>query len=148
MSDGATIDYQLANAIVGGHQLTGRPQGQWVSIVYDDDAYALTVGIDGEGLWVHSGSRSATITLSCLQSSVSNTILAGFHELDRATPGGVMQPFLMNEQNGATFYSALRARIIKHADGVWSNGAEVRTWTLRTSNLVGFPGGVGTTPTA
>jgi len=146
MSDGATVDPAQLDFIFSTHRATGRAAGQFVSVVYDVDAFTNVIGVDGEGLWVKSENRAATIVCTLVQSSISNDIFSGLHLADRATPGGLMFPLAVNERNGRTKYAAARARITKQADGVWSDGGEVRAWTFRTTNLRGFVGGISPTP--
>ena len=148
MADGATIDFKRCNLLFGPYLLNrGRAKGDWLSVVRDSEAFTKLMGLDGEGLYVAIGDESATINVTLLQSSDLNDILSALHIADKAAPGGLLLPLTFVEANGRTAYAAAGARIAKVADGVWSDGGTVRTWTLITTRLYAFVGGVGTTPT-
>lgn len=146
MADGATIDHEALYLIFGGLRIKGRAKGQSVSAVYDEDAFQKVVGVDGEGFWIKNSDKGATITVVLLQSAAANTVLSAVHNRDRNTPGGLMLPLSIVESNGQTLLAAEAARIIKMADATWSDGAEVRTWTIGTTRLEGVVGGVNATP--
>lgn len=146
MADGATVDPEQLNFIYATHRASGRAAGSFLGVVYDVDAFSLVVGVDGEGVWVKNANRSATITCTLMQSSISNDVYSGLHIADRSTPGGLMFPLFVQEKNGRSVYAAARARITKFADGTWSDGGEVRAWTFRTTTLRGFVGGIAATP--
>ena len=146
MSDGATIDHKQLHVIFGVHRLAGRAKGDYVTVVYNVEQYTENVGIDGEGFFVANADLSARVNVSLQQSSNSNDVLSALFLADLAAPGGLMLPLVVNEANGRSIYAAARARLVKFADGVWSDGGSVRTWTFATTNLTGFVGGVGPTP--
>ncbi len=147
MSAGATIDHKSLHVQYGPHALTsGRAKGDYLQVIYNNDAFQEFQGIDEEGAWIANGDQSARVLVTLLQSSDLNDILSALHIADRAAPGGLLLPLLIKEKNGRTAYSAARARIIKFADGIWSDGGAVRQWTISTLLLRGFVGGVGATP--
>jgi len=144
--DGATIDHEQLYVIFGSYRIKGRAKGQSISVAYDEDAFQKNVGIDGEGYFVKNSDYGATITITLVQSSVSNFVLSTLHNADRKTPGGLMLPLVIREANGRTLLAAGRARIMKQADATWSDGGEVRTWTISTTRLEGVVGDVDATP--
>ena len=147
MSDGATVDHKALDFIFGPYNFkNGRAKGQYLQVVYNTEQFVENVGIDGEGFWVPVGDLSARITTSFQQSADANDILSALFIADLAAPGGLLLPLIIRESNGRTRYAATRARIVKMADGVWSDGGEVRTWTFSATRLNGFVGGVGATP--
>lgn len=147
MSDGATIDHKALYLTYGPYVLnTGRAKGDYLQVVYNAEQFAENVGIDGEGFFVANADLSARVTASFQQSADANDILSALFIADLAAPGGLLLPLLIREANGRTVYAAARARIVKLADGIWSDGGSVRTWTWATTRLNGFVGGVGATP--
>ena len=146
MSDGATVDHKSLNVIYGVHRVKGRAKGDYLQVVYNQEQFTENVGIDGEGFWVSNADESARITVTLVQTSNSNDVLSALFIADKAAPGGLLLPLVIEEANGRTVYGAARARIVKLADGVWSDGGNVRTWLLSTTRLTGFVGGLGPTP--
>ena len=147
MANGATIDHKALHMQFGPYPFKeGRAKGDYLQVAYNADAFTEFVGIDGEGAWIANADMSARITMTFQQSAAANGILSGLHIADRLSPGGLVLPLLVKETNGSTVYSAARARIIKMADGIWSDGGAVRVWVLSTTKLRGFVGGVGATP--
>jgi hypothetical protein len=146
MADGATVDHKQMHVIFGGHRVDGRSKGVYVSVAYRADATAANVGVDGEGFFVDNDDLSATVTVTLLQSSASNDVFSAALLANRETPGGIAAPLVCNEANGRTTYAAARAKVVKMADSTWSDGGEMRTWTLVTTRLEGFVGGLDPTP--
>lgn len=147
MSTGATVDPKSLHFQFGPHKLKqGRAKGDSLQVQYLSDAYVPNAGIDEEAFWAANDDLSANIVLTLLQTASFNDILSRLHIADRSTPGGLLLPLILSEKNGTTKYAAARARVIKFADGVWSDGGAVRQWTFSTLRLVGFVGGVSATP--
>lgn len=146
MSQNATVDYESLFLVFGTHRIRGRAKGASLSVVYDEDAFQKSVGLDGEGFWIKNGDHGASITVTLQQSARSNRILSLLHIADRSIPGGLMLPLYLREANGTTLAIAAKARIIKQADQTWSDGGETRAWTIGTVNLRGIVGDIATTP--
>lgn len=146
MASGATIDFKSMHVQYGPYAVSkGRAKGDWLNIAYNNEQFVENVGIDGEGFWVAVGDLSARATLSLQQSADLNDVFSALFLADLAAPGGLVLPFIAKEKNGRSTYKGL-GRIVKFADGVWSDGGSVRTWTLSFIRLAGFVGGVGATP--
>lgn len=146
MADGATIDHKALSVIYGVHRVAGRAKGEYLNVDYVSDALQMDVGVDGEGIYVSNDDLSAIVTVTIMQSSRTNDVFSSILKLQRSTPGGALLPLSIVERNGRTVYSAARAGIQKSAAGTWSDGASVRTWTLITTRLLGFVGGLDATP--
>lgn len=148
MADGATIDPLALHVLIGPHRVSGRARGTWLTVAYNNDEVAVLSGVDDESTFVDSVDRSATVTITLMQSSDSNDILSAHMVANRTTPGGIAFPLNIVEENGRTVYTAAVAKVSKMADGTWSDGGEVRTWTIVVPKLVGFVGGLSATPTS
>lgn len=146
MADGATVDPLSLHVVFGGHRISGRAKGQSVGVVYNVEQFQALNGVDNEGFRVKNNDLSARITVTLLQSAFSNFVLSSFFNADLAGPSGLVLPLGVVEQNGRTVYSAARAWITKMADGTWSDGGEVRVWTLETNRLIGVVGDIAATP--
>lgn len=144
-----TFDFSTLHVILGGvHRVTGRAKGDSVSVVYDNDTYIKTVGVDGTGYFTKISDKSATITLTLGLDSISNAVLSALKLADDAAPGGLMFPLLIRDGAGSSAFFTTRARVMKLADGVWSDGGPNRVWTLGTISMEGFIGGLNATPLA
>ncbi|NIM20432.1 MAG: DUF3277 family protein, partial [Candidatus Latescibacteria bacterium] len=98
--------------ILGGIIIDGFADGQFVEVEMNNDAYALTVGTDGDGTRAKSNDRSGTITFNLMMSSATNDALSALHNLDLNSPGGDgVVPFLMKDLEGRTLVTAERAWI-------------------------------------
>jgi hypothetical protein len=144
MADGAQINVQDRTIVVGTHVVGGRAKGNYLNVVMADRS-SIDMGVDGEGTHKTTDDKSATITVSVMPSSVSNDVLSAL-ELS-----GLPVPIAIRDGAGRTIQTAARAKVVKHADVTWSDGAEVRVWTLVTTRLNSFVGGMapselGSTP--
>jgi hypothetical protein len=148
MADGATIDSKLMFCHYGPLQLNGRgsPKGQWLTIDYVSDGVTVTEGLDDEACYVQHNGKAGIMTVSLLESADLNGSLSDLHEVAMNTPGGLVLPWTGRRQNGGSIYVADTARIVRHAPGVWSDGAEVRVWTFVTTRLISRVGGISATP--
>lgn len=147
MSQGATIDHKALHCQYGPFAVKeGRAKGDYLSVVYNVEQFTENVGIDGEGFFVANADLSARMTITVMQSADINDRFSALFAADLSAPGGLMLPWVARETNGRTVYAAARARIVKYADGIWSDGGSVRSWIFATTRLNGFVGGVGPTP--
>lgn len=147
MAEGATIDFKSLVPQYGPYKFRdGRAKGEWLNVTFDSPQFQKVMGLDGEGMWVAIGDLSATITMTFLQSAEANDVLSALYLADLAAPGGLLLPFYAREKNGRTVYAAAKCRIVQWAPGLWSDGGSVRTWTLQTTRLNAFIGGVGSSP--
>ena len=129
------------SVIFGPVILSGWGESGGVDIAYDEDAFALTVGADGQGTRAANSIRAATITLSLMASSEVNAALSALHDLDRLTPGGAPSTFFLQDRNGTTVYAAATAWIQKMPDDSRGKAVGERQWVIRTDNLAGVAGG-------
>lgn len=125
--------------VYGGSRLTGWADGEFMTVVYDDDIFKYTNGADGEVARVKSKKLMATITLRFLQTSQSNDILSAFLIEDLAL--NVPQLFIAKDLNGNTILSSSQASIIKSADASYGTENANREWTIKAPKLLGFLGG-------
>ena len=62
--------------IFGAIDISGLTNGVFISVERDTDAFTKVVGADGEGMRSKSNDKSATITITLMQSSSSNDALS------------------------------------------------------------------------
>jgi hypothetical protein len=124
----------------GATILDGYADGTFLSVEYNEDAYALTVGSNGEGCRSRSNNESATITFTLLQSSSVNDELSAYHNTDLLT-GASIFPLLVRDINGTTVFAAETAWIRKFPTSAFDRTVGSREWVLETNKLNGFVGG-------
>jgi hypothetical protein len=120
----------------------GLADGTFITVEWDEDAYALSVGADGEATRSKTNNRAATITLTLMQTSDVNDLLSTQYLLDINSPGGAgVAPFLLKDTQGRTLMAAEQCWIQRAANVEYGREATTREWVLRTSSLVPFIGG-------
>jgi len=111
-----------------------------VTISYQDDAYDLAIGCDGEASRVRKNNNSATITLTLQQTSPSNDFFSGMAIADRQANLGIM-PMTIIDYSGTTKIFAPSAYIVKTPDQSLSNTNNTMQWTFVCDNLGWYAGG-------
>ena len=121
--------------IIGGFQ-----DGTFVSVDFNEDAYTLQIGVDGEGCRSRSNNDSATIIFTLGQWSETNDELSIIHNTDKLTGFGIY-PLMIKDENGTTLYAAETAWIRKFPMSDFDREAVSREWALETDKLNAFIGG-------
>lgn len=147
-----TYDAKDIILIVGGLPIdAGRDAGNFLSIAADTPEYTKTVGADGEVVVNRSNDRSRNVTITLMQSSLSNAALSGFLSTDRIAEGGVGYPFIMRHRGQLTTVVATRAKLTNGPGSAGTEyGQEVGThqWELVLTGVREFYGGMTETPLA
>lgn len=127
--------------IFGPVIVTGFADGTFLSVDFNEDAFTLQVGTDGEGTRSKSNNDSATIAFTLMQSSDSNDLLSALHNIDKNTPSGDgIVPLLIKDLQGSSLYTAETAWIRKAPTSEFAREAGPREWTIETDKLVAFVG--------
>ena len=76
--------YDPANVIVsiGGTPMSGFADGTFVMVSRDEDIFSKVSGADGEVSRAKSNNRSGSLTLTLMQTSMSNDVLSAIAVLD------------------------------------------------------------------
>lgn len=128
--------------IFGPVIVSGFADGTFCNVVFNEDAYTLQVGTDGEGTRSKSNNRSGTATFTTMQSSDANDLLSAIHNLDLNTSGGDgIQPLLIKDLQGRSLYTAETAWIRKNPDSEFAREAGPREWVIETDSMVALVGG-------
>lgn len=129
-----TFDAKKVVVTVAGIAITGFPEGSKVTAERDADAWQKTIGTDGDVARAKSNNRGGAITISLLQTSLSNDYLTGLAALDELSNAGVV-PVLVKDLAGTTLAFAPEAWIKKlpGIDAQTTVGA--RQWIFDTGNL-------------
>ena len=132
-----TYDPSHVSMFYGPIQVQGFAQDAAIAVEHDEDDWSLVVGVDGEGTRSKTSNRSATITVSLMQSSPVNDLLSAERELDNNTPGGTGgKALLIKDNSGTTIFAAETAWIQKAPAAELSREATTREWIFRTDVLV------------
>jgi hypothetical protein len=135
-----TYDPKLVSVIVGGKIMSGFADGTYVMVERNEAAYALKVGVDGEGTRAKSNNRSGKITITLMNSSKSNDDLSGFALADELSNGGVV-PCMVKDNGGTTLAACETGWVQKIANAELAKEANARTWVIETDSLNMFVGG-------
>ena len=139
-----TYDPNNVQVIMGGVPIGGFADGTFVSIAFDEDQFAKTVGADGEVSRSKSNNNSATITMTLKQTSASNDALSGFAQADNLDGSGAVPLMIKEIGSGRTLCFTQAAWVQKLPDVGYSKEVEDRAWTIATAQMNVFIGGNAT----
>jgi len=120
--------------VIAGIPITGYVEGTFVSIARENDSYTRGTGADGGHWRAKSNDKSAIITLTLLQTSLSNAELSALSKLDEADGAGV-GPLLIKDNGGLSLYTAESCWIAKPADVEFAREVTDREWQIHTNVL-------------
>lgn len=123
-----------------GQNLRGLADGSFVRIERREDTFALAVGADGESARSQSANASGSVTITLMQTSVSNDVLSGLQKLDELTGKG-MAPLFVKDARGRTVCISQEAWVKKPANVEYGKEVGNREWTIECGNLQMFVGG-------
>ncbi len=124
-----------------GNILTHFADGTFVTLERNEDAFTLMVGADGETARARNQNRSGTLTLTLMQTSPSNDILAALAAADELDGLGV-GPLLVKDLQGSTLALAQNAWIKKIATAEFGKELGSREWVFEMDSLQLFNGGI------
>ncbi len=141
---GAMKQYDPAKVIVivGPIMVSGFADGTFISAEKNVDTFSLVVGAGGEATRVRSQNNSGKVTLTLLQTSETNALLAAMHEADRLLPAGAgVVPILIKDVFGTTVVGATKAWISKPPKVEFGKDTGTREWTIESNDIEIFAGG-------
>jgi hypothetical protein len=129
-----TYDPQKVIITFGGTPLSGYAEGTFVEVAQASKLYTRKVGADGKVVRSKSANNCHDVTLTLLQSSLSNNYLSTQNQIDRATGHNTL-PLTITDLNGATLLFWPQAWV-EEPDS-WGYGAEVtdRAWVFCTGQI-------------
>lgn len=125
---------------LAGAPMEGFAEGTFVNAERTNDSFQTVVGADGEGARAKSNDQSGTVTVTLMQTSLSNDILSAQLTLDELQGDGVF-PLLIKDLNGLTIIAAESAYIQKPPAAGYGRELEDRVWVIATPKLEMFIGG-------
>jgi hypothetical protein len=131
---------------VGSHTISGYGENSLVKCERNEDGFKLQVGGSGEAVRSRNPNRSGKITITLLQSSISNEYLSAMANLDESGVAGAVAapntaptagvlPVTVKDTNGNTIWSAEEAWIVKPPAADLEKEAKEREWTFETAFL-------------
>jgi hypothetical protein len=136
----ATYDPGKIVVSFAGRLITGFADGTFVNAERTEDAFALTIGARGEGARTRSRNQSGTVTLTLMQSSLSNDVLSAIASADALAGSGVGEMFI-KDLNGTTLIAAGNAWIKKLPSVEMGKDLSNREWVFECEALAINVGG-------
>lgn len=137
-----TYDPNKVIVIFGGIPISGFADGTFINIVAAADRFTKKVGADGEVARAKTNDFTNEVTLTLLQTSLSNTYLSTVANLDRLSNAGAL-PLLITDTNGDTLESWGTAWVKKMPDSGFAKETGERAWAFDTGqSIIDFVGGV------
>jgi hypothetical protein len=131
----ATYNPAEVTIVFAGIPISGFAEGTFVSVERNEDSYAMQVGADGNATRAKSNNRSGRVTLTLIQSSVSNDALSAQAKLDELNDGDGIGPLLIKDLSGRTVIQAEQAWIVKPATVEYGREASEREWVIESDAL-------------
>ena len=132
----STYDPKKVIITFGGVPIDGYTDGTFVDVTPNDaDGFKKKVGANGGVAWAKSADNTHQITISLMQSSVSNQYLSGIRNMDKLTGKGLL-PLVITDVNGGSLQFWPLARI-KGDPSSWGYGNELteRQWVIDTGQI-------------
>ncbi len=108
----------------------------------DEPYYAVKKGVDGSVTRYATGSRLCKITITLMQASDANNILAAILTSAINVPnGGGLGPFLLKDKGGATLVQSPAAWVEGYPSIEMAAESKDREWVLWASKAKVFAGG-------
>jgi len=126
---------------IGGVPMQGFADGTFVTINRISDAFTSVAGADGEIARAKSNDKRGELTLTLMQTSLSNDVLSGIAVIDENTNGGVV-PVIVKDLSGTTTYFSGTGWIRKVPDSEFGKEISNREWVLELADMDVFVGGV------
>jgi len=125
-----TLDPKAVDILFGPVKLEGYAEGEFITISQEEDTFLKVVGTDGEVARSINYNDATIITVKLLQTSLSNTLLSGLWQLDKATGGGSPQTFFIRDRSGVSIFASATAWVVKPPDQSWDKQATSREWAF------------------
>jgi len=136
----ATYDPSKVVLSVGGAEINGYADGEFINVDRANDTFNKSTGADNRTVRIKQNDFSGSITITLSQTSESNNILSAFMILDETTNDGIV-PVLIKDLLGSSVYVSAYAWVRKPPAGAYGKDDSNREWVLDCANLDIFHGG-------
>ncbi len=131
-----TYDPKKVIVTFGGTIITGFADGTFIQISAASDLFSKKVGSDGEVARSRSNDDTYEVTLTLMQTSLSNKVLNAFKEADKLSSTGVL-PLTITDVSGAGLFFWPQAWIKKSPGGEYAKEVGDRQWVFDTGQISG-----------
>jgi hypothetical protein len=131
----ATYDPKLVFVIYGGMPIMGFAEDSFVEVAPAEEGFTRKVGADGEVVRSHSNNTCCDVTVTLLQSSLSNQVLSAAATLDRSTGLGML-PLSIVDINSGTELMAAQAWVETPSSLTFGKEAGDRAWVFHTGQIL------------
>lgn len=138
-----TYDPKDVVVSVAGTIITGFAEDSQVRIERAEDSWGDVSGADGEVARWATNDRRGEVTVSLMQTSISNLFLSNKINADELEADGVFE-LVIQDTRGNDLHSSGSAWIKKPAAASYRKGIETREWVIRCADLNTIIGGHGT----
>jgi len=121
--------------------MEGFADGTFIEAARNNPSVNLAVGSTGDACRAISNDKSGTVTVTLLQSSLTNALLTAQSLLDEQSGDGVL-PLLIKDLSGVDLVKAESAWLQQPANATYARETENREWVLETDNLLILTGGI------
>jgi hypothetical protein len=134
MANPIVTNYDPKKVVItfGGVPLTGFADGDFISVSANDgDGFKKQAGADGEVARAQSSDNTHNVSVTLMQSSLSNSYLSTIRNTDKLTGKSIL-PLSITDLNGGSLHFWPQAWI--KGDPTWGYGKELkeRQWTFDT----------------
>jgi hypothetical protein len=136
-----TFDPAKVAVSFGGFPISGFAEGTFIRVERVADMFSMKTGSDGDTARVKSNNRAGTVTLTLMQTSLSNDALSGIAIADELSNTGVV-PIAIKDLSGATTFFSATGWIRKIPD--WEPGGDDVVgieWVIDAADIDIFIGG-------
>jgi len=128
-----TYDAKMVIVTFGGTPLGGFADGTFVNIA-GEKAFKRKSGADGENVRSRSNKNCHDVTITLLQSSLSNEYLSAMNQLDRATNHNML-PLTITDLNGTTLCFWPQAWVEEPDSWDYAVDDTDRAWVFHTGSI-------------
>lgn len=135
-----TYDPKQVQLIIGGNQIGGFADGEFINAERDEDAFTKVTGADGETSRAKSNNKAGSLTLTLAGTSSSNDALSAIAIADELDNDGIVEVYIKDTLGTSVLFSAqgwIRKMPAYSADKEITN----REWVLDLANVDTFIGG-------
>lgn len=135
-----TYDPGKIKLIVSTYEIEGFMDGTFITIAPNGDAFEKLRGGDGGVDRVNKNVRDYSITFTLKNTAISNTVLTGLLDADRASNAGKV-PITVKDLNGTSMLIAEQAWIAKEPDVEYADTISGVEWRIDTGIAKSIIGG-------